>query len=106
MDIGLPATIYRPSIVVGDSRTGVTQKYDGPYYIIRWILRQKRFVHIPVVADPRSVHFNVVPRDFVVDAIAHLSGEPRAIGKTYGDLSRHMERFMQFSERADEGVTA
>ena len=39
---GLPATIYRPAIVVGDSRTGVTQKYDGPYYVIRWLLRQYR----------------------------------------------------------------
>ncbi|HSP35304.1 MAG TPA: SDR family oxidoreductase, partial [Thermoanaerobaculia bacterium] len=31
MRAGLPATIYRPSIVVGDSATGATQKYDGPY---------------------------------------------------------------------------
>ncbi|HMB50779.1 MAG TPA: SDR family oxidoreductase, partial [Natronoarchaeum rubrum] len=31
MDAGLPATIYRPAITVGDSRTGRTQKYDGPY---------------------------------------------------------------------------
>ncbi len=30
---GLPATIYRPGIVVGDSATGETQKYDGPYFI-------------------------------------------------------------------------
>ena len=30
MEAGLPATIYRPGIVVGDSRTGETQKYDGP----------------------------------------------------------------------------
>ncbi|MCB1034654.1 MAG: SDR family oxidoreductase, partial [Acidobacteria bacterium] len=34
MKKGLPATIYRPAIVVGDSRTGATQKYDGPYYVI------------------------------------------------------------------------
>ena len=30
---GLPATIYRPGIVVGDSATGETLKYDGPYFI-------------------------------------------------------------------------
>ena len=31
---GLPATIYRPAIVVGDSRTGETGKFDGPYFIL------------------------------------------------------------------------
>ena len=37
---GLPATIYRPGIVVGgDGVTGATQKYDGPYYFVRWMLR-------------------------------------------------------------------
>ena len=31
----VPTTIYRPAIVVGDSKTGETQKFDGPYYILR-----------------------------------------------------------------------
>ena len=31
----VPTTIYRPAIVVGDSRTGETQKFDGPYYMLR-----------------------------------------------------------------------
>src|SRR3954468_4186146 len=33
----VPTTIYRPAIVVGDSRTGETQKFDGPYYMLRTI---------------------------------------------------------------------
>src|SRR5262249_44829249 len=37
MQSGLRATIYRPSIVVGDSTTGATQKLDGPYYFLRWL---------------------------------------------------------------------
>src|SRR5512140_3801153 len=40
MRAGLSATIYRPAIAAGDSATGVTQKYDGPYFIIQWLLRQ------------------------------------------------------------------
>jgi len=48
---GLPATIYRPAIVVGDSRTGDTQKYDGPYFAIRWLLRQPGIAIMPVVGD-------------------------------------------------------
>lgn len=80
---GLPATIYRPSIVVGDSTTGATQKYDGPYYAIQWIVRQRGVALMPVVGDPRRTELNVVPRDFVVGAIAHLSGIAQSAGKVY-----------------------
>ena len=80
----IPTTIYRPSIVVGDSATGETQKYDGPYFAIRYVLRQKTpFVLMPLVADPNETRSNVVPRDFVVDAITHLSGVLKSTGKTY-----------------------
>ena len=81
---GMPATIYRPAIVVGDSTTGATQKYDGPYFVIRWLLRQPRFAAVlPVVANPRRTRVNVVPRDFVVDAIAYLSGRPETVRGVY-----------------------
>ena len=80
---GLPATIYRPAIVVGDSRTGETQKYDGPYFAIQWLLRQPRLALMPVVGDAARYDFNVVPRDFVVDAIAALSGMSRTVGRVY-----------------------
>ena len=83
MRAGLPATIYRPSIVVGDSITGETQKYDGPYFAIRWLLRQGRVAVMPVVGKASETEFNVVPRDFVVDAITQLSGLPRSRGATY-----------------------
>ena len=38
----VPTTIYRPAIVVGDSRTGETAKFDGPYYMLRSISRAAR----------------------------------------------------------------
>jgi thioester reductase-like protein len=82
-DQGLPTTIYRPAIVVGDSRTGATQKLDGPYFIIRWLLRQPQVAVLPVVGDPSAVRVNLVPRDFVVDALAYLSGLDVAKGKVY-----------------------
>lgn len=80
---GLPATVYRPSIVVGDSRTGVTEKYDGPYFLIRWILRQPGTAVVPVVGDPNTTRVNLVPSDFVIDAIAHLSALSHSVGRTY-----------------------
>jgi thioester reductase-like protein len=78
----VPTTIYRPAIVVGDSRTGETQKFDGPYYILRSISRSVR-MRSPIAQFGRaSAPFNVVPVDFVVDAIAALSCDDEANGET------------------------
>lgn len=83
MQRGLPATIYRPAIVVGDSHTGETQKYDGPYYVMRWLLRQPGLAIMPVVGDTHRTRINLVPRDYVMAAITYLSGLPAAAGKVY-----------------------
>jgi len=69
----LPMTIYRPSVVVGDSTTGATQKFDGPYYVLQWLLRQPRVAFLPIVGRPSRYRFNVVPRDFIIAAIGELS---------------------------------
>jgi nucleoside-diphosphate-sugar epimerase len=79
----IPTTIYRPSVVVGDSRSGVTQKFDGPYFVIRWLLRQPKLAFLPVVGSPARYEFNVVPSDFVLDAIELISALPGSAGKTY-----------------------
>ncbi len=80
---GMPATVYRPAIVVGDSRTGATQKYDGPYYVIRLILRQRGVAVVPVVGDTASTRVNLVPADYVIGAIAYLSGIAKSAGRVY-----------------------
>jgi thioester reductase-like protein len=78
----VPATIYRPAIVVGDSRTGETQKFDGPYFILRTIARAVR-MRTPIPQLGRgNAPFNVVPVDFVVDAIAAVSRDTEAAGET------------------------
>jgi nucleoside-diphosphate-sugar epimerase len=83
MGRGLPAIVYRPSVVVGDSRTGATQKFDGPYFIMQWILRQPRFAILPVIGRPSRFRFNVVPRDFVIAAIEWLSGRADSVGRVF-----------------------
>jgi uncharacterized protein YbjT (DUF2867 family) len=66
--------------VVGDSQTGETQKFDGPYYILRTI---QRVGSGPLATFGRAeAPFNVVPVDFIVDAIAAASAEPAAVGET------------------------
>jgi thioester reductase-like protein len=80
---GLPVTIYRPWVVGGDSETGATQKFDGPYFIVRWLLKQPRVALLPMVGDPEGYRFNIVPRDFVVDGIDVLSARSDTVGGTY-----------------------
>ena len=80
---GLPATIYRPSVVVGDSKSGTTQKFDGPYYVIQWLLRQRRYAVLPAIGNPSRYHVNVVPRDFIVNAVTYLSSRQDTAGKVF-----------------------
>ena len=78
----VPVTIYRPAIVVGDSRTGETQKFDGPYYLLRVIQLAARR-HLPIPQFGRSAApFNVVPVDFVIDALATAPGDASLAGET------------------------
>jgi thioester reductase-like protein len=80
---GMPATIYRPSVVGGHSKTGETQKYDGPYFLLRWLLKQPRVALLPAIGDPEGYRFNVVPSDFVVEAIDALAGRKDTAGGVY-----------------------
>ncbi|MEA2470322.1 MAG: hypothetical protein QOE38_1321 [Thermoleophilaceae bacterium] len=78
----VPTTIYRPAIVVGDSKSGETQKFDGPYYMLRTIaVSVARKTPIPQFGAS-GAPFNVVPVDFVVDALATVAAEPTAVGET------------------------
>ena len=78
---GLPATIYRPGIVVGDSRTGETQKYDGPYFVADYMKRLPAVTFLPNV--DRGVMASLVPRDYVIAAMDVLSVLDGSVGKTY-----------------------
>lgn len=76
-------TIYRPAVIVGDSMTGATQKFDGPYFVMQWLQRQPRLAVLPVVGRPSRYTFNVVPRDFMVNAIEYVSGRRDIVHKCY-----------------------
>jgi thioester reductase-like protein len=78
----VPTTILRPAIVVGDSRSGETQKFDGPYYLLRAIAQAERQGRPTVQIGASNATFNVVPIDFVVDAIARVGADPAALGAT------------------------
>jgi thioester reductase-like protein len=78
----VPTTILRPAIVVGDSRTGETEKFDGPYYLLRVVSRAEKLGRPVAQFGKADASFNVVPVDFVVAAIAKAAYLPEAEGET------------------------
>ena len=77
----LPVTIFRPSVVVGDSETGETAKYDGIYSLISYLRKAPNLLRLVNVGN-RDVRLNLVPVDFVVEGIAALSSDENVVGKT------------------------
>ena len=77
----LPATIYRPSVVVGDSQTGETAKYDGIYSLIHYLRKAPNLLRLVNVGNS-VVKLNLVTVDFVVAGIAALATDEKAVGKT------------------------
>ena len=78
----VPLTVMRPSVVVGDAMTGETSKYDGIYYLIKYLLTAPSLLRLVNVGN-RDVSLNLVPVDFVVDGIVSLSRNPKAVGGTF-----------------------
>ena len=69
-----PWRVYRPGLVVGDSKTGEIDKIDGPYYFFKLIQKMRRMLPpwMPTVGIEGG-RINIVPVDFVVDAMDHIA---------------------------------
>ena len=81
----LPWTVYRPALVVGDSKTGEMDKIDGPYYFFKLIQRMRQILPawFPAVGLEGG-RINIVPVDFVVKALDHIShGKGNLAGKCF-----------------------
>lgn len=80
----LPYRIYRPSIVVGDSKTGEISKADGPYYIFKSLQRIRNLLPswVPLVGLEGG-RINIVPVDYVADAMDYLAHQSGLKGRTF-----------------------
>lgn len=80
----IPWRVYRPGMVVGHSKTGEMDKVDGPYYYFTLIkkLRQMLPPWMPVLGLEGG-RINIVPVDFVADAMDHIAHKPRLDGHTF-----------------------
>lgn len=77
----VPVTVLRPSTVVGDSRTGEIDRFEGPYFLAIALVSSPIGTPFPLGAGG-GAPLNVVPVDFVVEAALALAGNPAAAGRT------------------------
>ncbi len=78
-ECSIPWRVYRPGMVIGHSRTGEMDKIDGPYYFFKLIQKIRNALPqwMPTIGIEGG-RLNIVPVDYVVDAmdhIAHVEGE-------------------------------
>jgi thioester reductase-like protein len=84
----LPVALLRPSIIVGDSRTGSTSSYKTIYWPMKvlvgfyglWRPVLPRLARLPVYPD---CSLDIVPVDWVADGVARLYAQPEAAGRCY-----------------------
>ncbi|RKR69893.1 thioester reductase-like protein [Acidovorax sp. 94] len=83
-DCKVPWTVYRPAMVVGDSQTGEMDKIDGPYYFFKLIQRLRQLLPpwMPTVGLEGG-RVNIVPVDFVVNALNVISHQKDITKKCY-----------------------
>lgn len=84
----VPTTILRPSIVVGDSKTGEIDRMEGPYLLILLMLGSPVDLRVPLPGRG-DVPLNLVPIDYVVDAGHAIASDPRSIGRTFHLVDEH-----------------
>ncbi len=75
----LPTTLFRPSIIVGDSKSGYTSSFKVMYWPLKIFSRGL----IPIVPASRAGLVDLVPVDYVIDAIWALGQLPGAAGQCY-----------------------
>jgi thioester reductase-like protein/short-subunit dehydrogenase len=83
---GLRYRIYRPAVVVGDSRTGEMDKIDGPYYFFGMLAKLAVLPRLTPIMLPDTGRTNIVPVDYVADALValmHGDGSPSWDGRTF-----------------------
>jgi NAD(P)-dependent dehydrogenase (short-subunit alcohol dehydrogenase family)/thioester reductase-like protein len=80
----IPWRIYRPGIVVGDSRTGEIDKIDGPYYFFKLIQKMRRTMPswMPAIGIEGG-RINIVPVDYVVEAMNYLAHKQGLDGRCF-----------------------
>jgi len=80
----VPWRVYRPGIVVGHSMSGEMDKVDGPYYFFGLLRRAAAALPIGLpLVGVRGAPLNIVPVDFVAQALDHIAHADGLDGRTF-----------------------
>lgn len=80
VDAGFPATIHRPSMVVGDARSGAVIHFQIFYFICEFLSGMRTFGVYPRLGEAT---LDIVPNDYVAAAIVAASREPATAGSIF-----------------------
>lgn len=75
---GLPITIHRPSMVVGDSRTGKVAQFQVFYYLAEFLTGSRTCGLLP---DLEGAKLDILPSDVVAEGIAIAARTPESVGR-------------------------
>jgi thioester reductase-like protein len=78
----VPISVFRPTIVVGDSTTGEIDRMAGPYYLLNAIVQMPPGVPI-LMPGKGDFPLNMVPADFVSEAMHTISRQAETAGQTF-----------------------
>ena len=80
----IPWRVYRPGMVVGHSKTGEIDKIDGAYYFFKSLQKIRNVLPpwFPLIGIEGG-KFNVVPVDYVVDAMDHIVHQDDLDGRAF-----------------------
>jgi nucleoside-diphosphate-sugar epimerase len=80
--------IFRAPYIAGDSRTGETEKLDGFYALIYLLMLTHMKLPIPV-PNRGKAPLNIIPIDYLVKAIYHISSNPDSINRIFHIVDPH-----------------
>jgi long-chain acyl-CoA synthetase len=75
----LLVSVFRPSLIVGDSKTGAVKTFNTVYYMLKQYLTG----HLRFIPASSRLKLNIVPVDYVADAITSLTFNPEASGLAF-----------------------
>ncbi|WP_028479381.1 SDR family oxidoreductase [Nocardia sp. CNY236] len=87
--------IYRPSIVIGHSRTGEIDRIDGPYHFFRLLRMGAQLPRVLPVLTPKLGETNMVPVDFVARALDHIAHRSDPDKTTYHLVDPRRQRAVE-----------
>ncbi|MBN1798818.1 MAG: SDR family oxidoreductase [Spirochaetales bacterium] len=81
----LPVSVFRPGMVVGDSKTGYIKTFNTIYILLRTYFKKS----IPLIPLRAGFRINLIPADCVAEALVSLTLHAKAVSHTFHLTAPH-----------------